>query len=998
MPETAEEALAALRDVLNEAKGRTGLARKELKARTETAGNPVGLTTISQALNPGNPVPTWRTVAALAGALRIDAAGLDHLRELWSRAEGRRPGQAAAPDPTATVAESGPRLLEVHPALLPRGAAADDPPRIPFLTPYLRRPHDDELERSLRPALDGTASVLVVLTGGSSTGKTRALFEALARLAPARPLWRPAHTADLMGLLEADGPGLGPGGVLWLNEAQRFFYGGRAEEAAAALRRLLLTRTGIIAAGTLWTEPYWEELVRPAVAGDPHSQVRALLQSPVTRRIAVPGELTDAESGRWEELARSTGDTRMADAVRAGAADGKVVQHLSGGPELLDAYLMGPGGHFTHAEHALVTAAVVARELGHRTAIPRALLAEAADAALAPRLRPADADWARAALDALTAGVRPDGRRTDIRHTLTALVAVRSAAGTEPAYEPADYLHQALRARRAVPQASPALWEALTRHTRDPDGLNLLSLAAQNRDFVKQAVLLLRRATVAGHPRAGLSLFFVAPGAAYDDQDVARWIAEHAVLDAPRYAAECFREVREYGDDGAAARLAERAAAALDVTDSDELCEVLDLFLEAGLTASAAALADRALPGADPGCPDFARLLLRIRRATGHPPAELADWARELAGRVRTAEPLVVMLLVEELREADQGGAAAALADRVVASADVDAPGAVAELMRSVRAAGMTSAARHLAVRAVPAVELTDPAEVGALLDQLAAAGLADGVRDLLARDPVEQAVAGRAHGVVLLLWALRRLGQDGPAGRLIDRTAAELDLTDPGYAAYLIEQLPLLGRQALVPELAGRAARETFVREVSGLGFLLRTLRSLGRTDEVAELSRRAVDAARPGWTVDTNISMPGSSNLEPDVAGLLLLLREVGHDDLAERLIDKASRSDVLARCGPDSVDRLLRSLREAGESAAADRVARAAPAPAPEHQDADPPHRRSPYGLETDGSPARPWTWQDLDAPRTVPAPRRHLGGGDRPPIEAGPWSGWDRYHDN
>ncbi|MGA5062740.1 hypothetical protein ACPB9E_03030 [Streptomyces exfoliatus] len=135
------------------------------------------------------------------------------------------------------------------------------------------------------------------------------------------------------------------------NEAQRFLYGDRAEEAAAALRELLMTRTGVVAVGTLWTLPYWEDLIRPAVDADPRSQVRALLEAPVTHQIAVPGDLTAAERSQWERLARSSGDLRMTRAVQAGTGDGRVIQHLSGGPRLLAAYRMGPGAHFTHAEH-----------------------------------------------------------------------------------------------------------------------------------------------------------------------------------------------------------------------------------------------------------------------------------------------------------------------------------------------------------------------------------------------------------------------------------------------------------------------------------------------------------------------------------------------------------------------------------------------------------------------------------------------------------------------
>ena len=42
----------------------------------------------------------------------------------------------------------------------------------------------------------------------------------------------------------------------------------------------------------------------------------------------------------------------MTAALKAGAADGRVIQHLTGGPELLDAYL--DGSLFTPVERALI--------------------------------------------------------------------------------------------------------------------------------------------------------------------------------------------------------------------------------------------------------------------------------------------------------------------------------------------------------------------------------------------------------------------------------------------------------------------------------------------------------------------------------------------------------------------------------------------------------------------------------------------------------------------
>ncbi|GAB3214218.1 hypothetical protein GCM10027294_52760 [Marinactinospora endophytica] len=385
-----QDARAQLVDRLDTARLKARLSKSQLAARTA-----LSRTTVTAALNNTRATPSKETVTALARALGLDNGPLLALRESAVGAKPvseHRAGQGPAPGPSVvhtvqgdvsgTVIMAGgevtltshprpehtliadqaagvdhlsPAQLQVHAAVLP----APDPGGYPFLTPYLPRAHDAQLCKSLEPALDRETSVLVMLTGSSSTGKTRALYEGLHTLAPRRPLLRPATANDLLRLL-ADGQ-VGDQVVLWLNEAQRFFYGTSAAEAAA-LHHLLHQRTGIVAVGTLWTSPYWEELTRFGTSADPHAQVRELLTNPATTHIPAPGHLSTHEQDQWEELATARGDQRMRDALHAGTADrGRVVQHLSGGPALLAAYDQGPGRTFTPVEHALLTAAIDTR-------------------------------------------------------------------------------------------------------------------------------------------------------------------------------------------------------------------------------------------------------------------------------------------------------------------------------------------------------------------------------------------------------------------------------------------------------------------------------------------------------------------------------------------------------------------------------------------------------------------------------------------------------------
>ena len=80
-------------------------------------------------------------------------------------------------------------------------------------------------------------STIAVLVGGSSTGKTRACWEALQLLRDRPGQWRLWHPIDLSRPDAAlrDLPGIGPRTVVWLNEAQ--FYLDSAAAAGRAGRR-----------------------------------------------------------------------------------------------------------------------------------------------------------------------------------------------------------------------------------------------------------------------------------------------------------------------------------------------------------------------------------------------------------------------------------------------------------------------------------------------------------------------------------------------------------------------------------------------------------------------------------------------------------------------------------------------------------------------------------------------------------------------------------------
>ena len=237
-----------------------------------------------------------------------------------------RPGSGAAAAGWPLGEVTDPFALEVHRPVQPE----DPQPGLPALPAYVPREHDTELGSVVRAAAEGRSGI-AVLVGGSSTGKTRACWEALQLLRDRPGQWRLWHPIDPSrpdaALREL--PGIGPRTVVWLNEAQ--FYldvadGGLGERVAAGLRELLRdpARAPVLVLATLWPQ-FWDGLTaRPAGGADPHAQARELLAG---HDITVPAAFTAAQLQRLSEA----GDARLAQAA-AGRRTGRSSSSWPGRP------------------------------------------------------------------------------------------------------------------------------------------------------------------------------------------------------------------------------------------------------------------------------------------------------------------------------------------------------------------------------------------------------------------------------------------------------------------------------------------------------------------------------------------------------------------------------------------------------------------------------------------------------------------------------------------
>ncbi|MFD6431555.1 hypothetical protein [Streptomyces venezuelae] len=806
-----------------------------------------------------------------------------------------------------TVRTLTPWLLEVRDAPLPSppsSAPAPLPP--PTLTPYLPREHDHALRHHLESACSGGPSVLGVLTGDSSTGKTRALYEAVLAVAPGHRLLRPRTARALLGLI-ADGE-VGDGCVLWLNEVQRILLDREGDDAAVALTGVLQEQPGVVAVAALWEDPYWRRFTAQGRPGDPSRHTRSLFTGTHVRRFRVPRRFSPEELGRWRRLAREHEDARLASAGRSGAADGQVVQHLSGGPELLDAYLSGPGGHFTPREHALITAALDARGLGHQTPPCAALLAAAADGSLAPHDRASRVDWAGPDLAALTEGIRGDGSRADIRGTLTPLRAVRESAGAPARYEPADYLLQHTAPPRTAPAGMAALWEALIRHTDDLEDLHRLQAAAWRRGLFPDALRLDLRAALAGSDDAYVRIV-ERTRRLPDGASAAVWAAARAEPSDDRAAEALLGALREAGCQEAVDTLARRLVAAVDPADVRAVGELVKRLTAVDATAEAvdvlveslAAHVDRTDP----------------RRIVG----ELEALAKATAGRTarRAVGPLAhraahhadvtitwhITHLLGILHTIGEPDAAAILVSRLVARApDLD-PDELPWLVGALQRTGTEHAVRALLAQdPASRTGLTDVDTVSRLLHVLKEAGDDDGVRTLLGRSPARHIdVVGHpdsfdvASDLCLFLMELRKLGAEGEFAVLAARVAQGADLEDPVALASLLDLFHTTGEPELVRLLLARQpVSELFYEDPAELRVLLGVLLSVGAEAEY--------DALVSDVASHTNLT-------DPDAVGEVVeLLWETGGERGVAPLMAAAQ-----AHTPPDGLVFLVQELSLAG-----------------------------------------------------------------------------------
>ncbi|MER6274407.1 hypothetical protein [Streptomyces sp900105755] len=804
------------------------------------------------------------TVLARRAAWDVpDLAG--RVRDLWMRAFMARGAGRPIGDLRGDVRLVLDGGLGVHPAL-DIGGASD---RFGTLPAYIRRDHDARL-KSVVDAAKARRSGIAVLVGGSSTGKTRALWEAVEKLPDGWRLWHPLSPTAPEAILDALAD-IAPKTVVWLNEAQFYLEpDALGEQVAAGLRELLHdpSRAPVLVLGTLWPG-HWDTLTTRTTP-DRHAGARELLGG---HKIDVPDAFTPADLVALD--AGDDVDPRLVQAAQH-AKGAQVTQYLAGVPYLLDRYDAARG-----ATLALIHAAMDARRMGAGPHLPLDWLAAAAPGYLDDdEYHSLERDWLSKALAYVTTpcngipgiltpitsnGLR--NQRTRRRLEAGGVPAGRPAPSLQgPRYLLADYLDQHGRHHRAETIPPIEFWTAAG-HYAHPTDLTELGDAAWNRGLYRDAAQLHKRATTHGNPRAAVTLVRHLRALHPTDHQPAQWAAAHAAVDDPGAVAWVLNELRVGAHEQIIALLARGPAAHAAVWLLNELREV--------------------------GAHEQITALL----------------ARGPAAHAAVDDPRAVIWLLQELREVGAHEQVTALAERAAVHAVLDNPQSVAKLLKELRGAGAHEQITALLARD-PAVHaaLDDPPSVAELLKELRGAGAHEQITALLARDPAARVALDDRHSVAGLLQVLRDVGAHEQVTALAERAAAHAALDNPFSVAGLLQVLRDVGAHEQVTALAERAAAHAVLDNPQFVAELLGVLREAGAHEQVTALLARDPAA-------HVALDRPHS------VVWLLQVLQDVGAHEQVTPLAERAAAHAILD--DPYAVGELLQMLQMLQEAGAHEQV---------------------------------------------------------------------------
>lgn len=352
-----------------------------------------------------------------------------------------------------------PHALEVHKPISVSGAPTG-------LPSYIARAHDIALRRELQ----SPNSALIVLVGGSSTGKTRAAYEAVTSMSGwllHHPIF-PSRSAALIEAVQSDA--IAPRTIVWLNELQEYLMADTGETAASAIRATLLTKRHVKFVATIWPR-YWQEITDPS-RDFPNG--RELLSNQSTR--------IDIDTDFRGDLLSSAAKRDARFGMALATSPTRITQYLAAGPALLDFFKDCRDRN--PATWALLCAAMDGYVAEHPEFATSHFLADAATGYLS------DEEWSELGDDWFERALAHAA--TELRGAARPLARIRprGAPGAEAYYRLADYLVQYAQQERHESPVPRSFWDAVIRHAKEPVAVCTFAKAADDRGMHKEAARL----------------------------------------------------------------------------------------------------------------------------------------------------------------------------------------------------------------------------------------------------------------------------------------------------------------------------------------------------------------------------------------------------------------------------------------------------------------------------------------------------------------------------
>lgn len=652
---------------------------------------------------------------------------------------------------------------------------------------YVPRAHDARLRKIVESV---AGSLLVVLVGDSSSGKTRALWEAARSLPSDWRIWQPMGLDPSRTLLLALAEGqILPRTVLWLDDLQSFLWPAGGEDGgkiAAGLRGLLgdRDRGPVLVFGTLWRED-WRILTADPEPDQPdrHPQARGLVASAET--IRVPEKFSDSDLNRL--VLASAADPRLA--LAAAYADGRVTQFLAGVPELIRRIDMADD-----PARALITVALDMHRTAGVARMPEAFLRGAAPGYMD------DHAWNYHGDEKFGEALAFATRRS--RGVPGPLEFLRPRPGdavpAQPEYRLHDYLAERDRQDRRFIAPPRAFWDSAARHITSPATLLSLAEDAERRHYYRIADSLTRQAAALGDPAAMRRL--------------ARSLS-----------------VRGHADEALAWRQrAAEATAASEPRDPWSAAGLAQDLQDSGRPEEATSWWHRAVSMVDPkSMHDFGGALRHAGRT-----AEAATWLTDMAstGDARAAGALVQLL--ESLGQYDD---AIAWARQAIEMGDSDARSSLLWLLEKTGQVDEAVRQREAAAAGGDAAEMT------ALAELLERAG-----RTANAESWLREAARHGDYGAVSKLTSqLKQAGQLEAAGELWASLLEKTPVQAPRHRGIVKQRSDLLEDAGKFAEAAQAWLPGAQAGDTAAMLDLGRLLALAGEPDRAAEWARRAAEAS---------------------------------------------------------------------------------------------------------------------------------------------------------